>query len=206
MTKLRAPTAGTVIVTHHDFERSENGHHQTIPGSETGLVYGREVHPPVGIVLASGDPELQPGDRCIIVIDLNAPAWGTLPVQTLRTHRCPGPEHWLRPRYRNDAPPEHTARPEEVFAVLDDDDLPRAIGRRIVGELLPTPSRSSLLLGFEEHDGYQRARVTSVGPEVEDVAEGDVVLYRPDAGNRWSHSGRAWVSLRAFEVDAVVAG
>ncbi len=206
MTNLSAPLAGTVIVTPHDFERTENGHHQAVPGSEVGLVYGREVDPPVGIVLASGDPELKPGDRCIMVIDKNAPVWGSLPLQTLRTSRCPDEEHWLRPRYRNDAPPEHTARPEEVFAVLDEGDVPRAIGRRIVGELLPTPSRSALLVGFEEHDGYQRARITSVGPEVDDVDVDDVVLYRPDAGSRWSVGGRSWVSLRAFEVDAIAVG
>lgn len=75
--------------------------------------------------------------------------------------------------------------------------------------LLPTEDRliladvdappSSAVLTVIEHKPSYRGRVIAVGPEVQDVAVGDIVQYRPFVGARIEVDGVSWMLVREEE-------
>ena len=82
MRKLRART-GTLLVSMLSQDTTEDGKHMVDP--ETGLLLGREVHQPIGVVVASGVHHIPVGSKVVTICDLGEQyKWQGMRVQLVK--------------------------------------------------------------------------------------------------------------------------
>lgn len=192
------PTGHHIIVAWEGLDVDERGR-QIVPGSSIGLVYGREVHPPVARVLDIGPRVvgLAIGERIIATKDMGALVPTTddvdaLEVQGIATHELNRRTERMDPT-------------DEVVARLLDEG-PVAYGRRIIGRPKESEAASDIIDGVTLDDGAERLEVMSVGPDAHGLSVGDVVLVPHGSKRRveWQDAGTAYVSVIADEVVAVL--
>lgn len=186
------PKGHHIIVAWQDFDLDERGR-QMVPGSLVGLTYGREVHPPVAVVLDVGPDVvgITPGMRIIATKHLGELVESEgLQVQAMA----------LMVR---DPRTERLVPTDEVVAVLEESG-PRATGRRVVGRVV-APELSDVI-DVEITDGAERIEVLSVGPDVVGIGPGDVVVVPHGSSRRveWSDAGTSYVSVVGGQDGAVI--
>lgn len=173
----------------------DQGRH-LVPGSAAGLVYGRQVDPPVAVVLEVG-PDVRgyaTGDRIVVTPDLGG-----------RLDLGDGLVGQFVATMELDARRGRLVPTDEVAAVLTEAG-PRATGRRLVCRPVPAARASELIEGVHVADGCERLDVWSVGIDVHGIEQFDVVLVPVESHRRieWQDAGETWVSVLASEVVAVV--
>lgn len=93
-----------------------------------------------------------------------------------------------------------TGAPTDAIAAVRRDDVWAAPGRRVLGRRLPELSRLHVV-----DTTWLRFEVTSVGPDAESVAAGEIAWCRPAVGSRmeWTDADGSWVSVACHDLDAV---
>ena len=183
-----------ISVAHQTPDEDDRGRH-LVPGSVAGLVYGREVHAPVAIVLDVGRrvEGLTPGMRIIATKDLGGLVRvGELDVQAIQIHEF-------------DERTNKLVATDEIAAVLTEDETPHAYGRRVIGTPIQTRT-SNMVEDIHAQSVTERIVVTSIGSDVqEDVRDGDIITLPTGSHRRvsWVDGDRQFVSVIAENVLAV---
>jgi len=199
--RLRA-LSGTVIVALGDFERTDAGI-QIVPGSV--LAYGREVFPPWGVVIATGDDDFEVGQRVIVQNSEAAPRWQGMRIVCLHTRRLVTEDLTPALRRARAYAGRRSQAPEEVAARMLAEDEYSAPGTRVILELeAPEPESGVVHVIARDRGPVDVGVVHDVGPRVTgEVYAGDRVLVRHDAGFRWQLGGRSWASVREADLLAL---
>lgn len=172
MKKLRART-GTILVSMLSQDTTEDGKHSIDP--ETGLLLGREVHQPIGVVVSSGVEQIPTGSKVVTVCDLGEQyKWQGMAVQMVKVaESC------------------QCGRAVQTSADLAAYKLPSggqwlAAPGKVLAQLAEREQASDDILAGQVNDGVEMGT---------DCADTRAVYFPGGAGIRWSEGCVTYVSL-----------
>ncbi len=171
MKKIRART-GTILVSMMSQDTTEDGKHSIDP--ETGLVLGREVHQPIGVVVASGVKEIPVGCKAVIVCDLG------------EQYRFQGMKVQLARVYNSCKCGRAIPTNNDVAAIKVDGTWADPPGRRVLVPEATTPVSDVIAAPADRN----------ATPEGVHEATGELLVYKNDHAFEWVDGGKRYVSVR----------